>query len=123
MAIGRPCERCGQTIPRGRLCQRCRAPSEERRRARMARARAAHEERHPEHAALYRSPAWRRARAAVLERDGACQIGGACLGRLEVHHLTKLTAGGDPLDLTNLVALCQRHHRLVEQGTLRLKRT
>ena len=88
----------------------------------MAHARERHVERYPEHQQLYTSRAWARARAAVLDRDGGCVVGGGCQGRLEVHHVVKLTAGGEPVDLDNLVTLCQRHHRLIDRGQLRLKR-
>lgn len=53
---------------------------------------------------------WRRVRWAVLRRDGfRCQKCGKA-GRLEVHHVQALEAGGDPYDLGNLAAICRSCH-------------
>lgn len=58
-----------------------------------------------------RTPEWRRARAAALERAGnACSLDVAHTGRLEVHHNTYERRGAElPGDL---VVLCQACHRL-----------
>jgi HNH endonuclease len=55
----------------------------------------------------------RKARAQAFRRDcGECQEAGngPCAGRMEVHHVVPVTAGGEPYDVDNLVTLCQHHH-------------
>ena len=59
---------------------------------------------------LYRSTAWERVRRAVLTRCGRrCEACGRP-GRLEVHHVVPLAAGGAPLDVDNVRALCRACH-------------
>ena len=54
--------------------------------------------------------AWANARRRALERDfyrcTACHKP----GRLEVHHVEALTAGGDPYKVSNLRSLCTACH-------------
>ena len=61
------------------------------------------------HAAL-KTIAWERARRRSLERDfyrcTECQNP----GRLEVHHVQALRAGGQPYTLANLRTLCRACH-------------
>jgi hypothetical protein len=68
---------------------------------------------------------WGSARLDVLERDRyRCQAigpnGERCPAEgasLHVHHIASVIRdGGDPLDLSNLVALCSRCHPSVEAG-------
>jgi 5-methylcytosine-specific restriction endonuclease McrA len=55
--------------------------------------------------------AWRRARAAALDRDGhACVMCGSTRD-LEVDHIVRKRAGGTD-DLRNLRTLCHEHHHL-----------
>ena len=65
---------------------------------------------------VYRSKAWAGARAAARARAGfRCEkCGGA--GRLEVHHVVPLAAGGAPFDDRNLKVLCRRCHFMAEPG-------
>ena len=51
--------------------------------------------------------AWRKVRAAILERDAyrCCWCGGEAT---TVDHLVELAAGGDRLDPANLAAACHR---------------
>lgn len=65
---------------------------------------------------LYRSTAWAQVRRAVLARcRRRCEDCGAP-GWLEVHHVVPLAAGGAPLDLDNVRALCRRCHFRAEPG-------
>ena len=65
---------------------------------------------------VYGSKRWSRLRRMVLERAGRrCQRCGG-VGRLEVHHVRPLAAGGDPFDADNLSALCRRCHFSTEPG-------
>lgn len=67
------------------------------------------------HVEAARGRRWERARRAALERDGwRCgTCGGA--GRLEVHHVRALSAGGAAFELANLETMCRgchiEHHR------------
>lgn len=68
---------------------------------------------------IYEHPAWERARADALERDGhrctvARFLGGRCSKRLDVHHLEPVSEGGAAFDLDNLITACSRHHPMVE---------
>jgi 5-methylcytosine-specific restriction endonuclease McrA len=57
------------------------------------------------HAGRY-DEAWQRVRLVVLERDGyVCQWCGAAA--TTVDHVVELAAGGDRLELDNLVAACR----------------
>lgn len=68
-----------------------------------------------------KSRRWRSVRAEAIDRDGySCQFreGGEVCGAvadgnstwLEVHHILPLSRGGDPLDLGNLITLCNHCH-------------
>lgn len=48
--------------------------------------------------------------ATVIARDGGCVEEGPHAGRLEVDHVTPLSAGGTN-DPANLVTRCELHHR------------
>jgi uncharacterized protein (DUF2267 family) len=55
-------------------------------------------------------------RRAVLTRDQGCRWPGCQRHRyVDVHHVTYVSKGGKTR-LTNLVALCRSHHRLVHEG-------
>lgn len=60
---------------------------------------------------VYGRRAWRRARAAVLRREGGrCKLCGHA-GRLEIHHLDPLwRSSGNPFDVERLVAICRACH-------------
>ncbi len=68
----------------------------------------------------YTSPAWRRARADALSRDGSvCQavevfglLSRPCgaTTQLHVHHIVRPEDGGEPYALNNLTVLCDFHH-------------
>ena len=63
---------------------------------------------------------WDDLRARALARDGhRCVIGrlfgGTCHPTLDVHHVTPITEGGDPLALANVVTVCHSHHPVVER--------
>ena len=55
---------------------------------------------------IYKSPAWRRARAAVLERDEWECVRCHRYGHT-VHHISPLADGGAAYDLSNLQVLCR----------------
>lgn len=59
---------------------------------------------------VYATARWKRVRLAVIDRDGrrCTECGGA--GRLEVHHVRPIQAGGAPFDLDNLRTVCRRCH-------------
>ena len=58
-------------------------------------------------------PALRRALAA---RDGGCRFPGCDARRfIDAHHIRHWADGG-PTNLTNLIHLCTRHHRLLHEG-------
>jgi len=55
-------------------------------------------------------------RRALEARDGGCQFPGCtCKRWLDAHHIEHWARGGHT-ELTNLVQLCRRHHRLVHEG-------
>jgi hypothetical protein len=61
-------------------------------------------------------------RRAVRLRDGLCQFPGCHQKRhLDMHHLRPWGEGGGT-DLENLVGLCRRHHVLVHEGGLQVRR-
>lgn len=63
---------------------------------------------------FYSTPAWRRLRVHVLERDGhLCQIRGPkCqLDATEVDHIVPLVDGGAKLDAANCRASCAKCNR------------
>ncbi|MYK89162.1 MAG: HNH endonuclease [Acidobacteria bacterium] len=58
------------------------------------------------------SRAWRRVRAAVLERDDyRCQTPDCPATATEVHHVLPVHRGGAMFDASNLVSLCRPCHR------------
>ena len=67
---------------------------------------------------LLHSPEWRRVRELVRQRHGdACAMAdGACVGRLEVHHLVPVRDGGEPFDPDNCAVVCRHHHEVIERG-------
>jgi hypothetical protein len=55
-------------------------------------------------------------RRALHARDGGCRFPGCTARRrVDAHHIEHWARGGRT-DLTNLVALCRHHHRLVHEG-------
>lgn len=59
---------------------------------------------------------WENIRARIVERDGGCSarfLGTPCLGVVDVHHIRPREEGGTDED-DNLLALCHRHHPVVE---------
>lgn len=57
------------------------------------------------------SRAWRRLRAAVLERDDyRCQTPDCPATATEVHHVVPVAQGGAMFDVANLVSLCRACH-------------
>lgn len=64
---------------------------------------------------VYHTQDWNKARAYVLDRDGAlCTVarllGGHCHGLLHVHHVVPLASGGAAYDPDNLATVCAGHH-------------
>lgn len=60
-------------------------------------------------------------RRALRLRDGGCQFPGCPRKRfLDAHHLVHWVDGG-PTDLTNLILLCQRHHKSVHEDGFTLQ--
>lgn len=107
------CMGCGALVPRGEAhhyrCPPCAARYDERR----GRHRAAYEKKRPPRAKdpVLDSPAWRRLRKAILERDGyLCQLRlpGCTVTATTVDHIIPRARGGAPLDPTNLQAACRR---------------
>jgi 5-methylcytosine-specific restriction endonuclease McrA len=72
------------------------------------------------HQKVINTARWRQVRDRARARDNnECQHAGHdyCAGRLEVHHITKVTADSAlAFDLDNLITLCQHHHSLLERG-------
>lgn len=68
---------------------------------------------------IYSSLRWRVTRSRALSRDGhRCTVsrllGGACSGRLHVHHIHAVSEGGEPYELDNVATTCASHHPLWE---------
>ena len=61
------------------------------------------------HAALD-SRRWAAARRAALRRAGFRSEISGLVGKLEVHHRVKLSDGGDPYSLDNLVVMTRAEH-------------
>jgi hypothetical protein len=62
-----------------------------------------------------------RTRTVVEERDRGCRVPGCDHSRwLHIHHIEHWENGG-PSDTANLLALCQRHHRLHHLGRLGIR--
>src|SRR6188472_4206240 len=68
---------------------------------------------------VYDTRVWRE-----LPRDGSCVLAPLfpddCEGRTHYHHVVPVSRGGDPEG--PVVALCQRHHPMVEALTRRVTR-
>ena len=60
-------------------------------------------------------------RRALSARDTRCQFPGCSARRCDAHHIEHWMDGG-PTSLDNLVLLCRRHHRLVHEGGLTVRR-
>ena len=59
---------------------------------------------------------------ALRSRDGGCRFPGCTERRfVDAHHIEHWAHGGRT-DLSNLVHLCRRHHRLVHEGGYRIRR-
>lgn len=59
---------------------------------------------------FYKSPEWRRFRAAVLQERPRCQVAGCPRASCHVDHIRSLRKGGAPFDQANTQALCHPHH-------------
>lgn len=65
---------------------------------------------------------WRSARAAIMNRARyLCEHGGCLLPAKEVHHVVPLSDGGPRLKATNLIALCEEHHRAAHRNLRKKK--
>jgi len=66
----------------------------------------------------------RRLREAVYARDqGTCQYPGCGHTRwLQMHHLREWVADGGVTELENLIVVCSRHHRLIHEDGISLRR-
>lgn len=96
----RACHQCGRPHhDTGTTCPNCHKPKAPRRpQAKL-------------NQQVYRSAAWRQARAIALERDNhQCQHCGTDTG-LVVHHDIEVAPGMDPYDVDNLETLCRPCHR------------
>jgi hypothetical protein len=61
-------------------------------------------------------------RRALRARDGGCRFPGCTERRfVDAHHIEHWACGGRT-DMSNLVQLCRRHHRLVHEGGFRIRR-
>jgi 5-methylcytosine-specific restriction endonuclease McrA len=67
------------------------------------------------------SSRWKKTRATVKARDGACVACGSTAD-LEVHHLTPARAADDPFDVDDLVTLCRRCHAQADAARRRISR-
>jgi len=62
---------------------------------------------------FYQSPEWRRTKDEYIKHNSLCEL---CLSEGknkrsdDVHHITPLTAGGEPFSEDNLIALCDSCH-------------
>src|SRR5262245_33767224 len=64
---------------------------------------------------FYRSPAWRRLRAAVLERDAhQCTVRGCRDRAVVVDHIVGRRVGGSDT-LANLRSLCREHDQMIKE--------
>lgn len=60
-------------------------------------------------------------KAYVLERDHhTCHFKNNCSKILHIHHIIERSKGG-PNNLSNLITLCEKHHKLLHNGKLELK--
>ncbi len=109
------CSACGQFIAAGESVRgkhrECHLAAE--------RTRNNHRQRTEVHQRVINTSKWRKVRDHVRARDGhECQhADGSCYGRLEVHHLRKVTADLEgAFDPDNCVLLCQGHHKQLERS-------
>ena len=66
---------------------------------------------------------WRSARAAIMNRArNQCEHSGCHVPAVEVHHIVPLAEGGPRLHASNLIALCQDHHRKAHRVLRQKKR-
>jgi HNH endonuclease len=61
-------------------------------------------------------------RRALHHRDETCRFPG-CRGRIREGHHVQHWARGGPTTLTNLIALCRRHHRAVHEEGYQVTRS
>jgi hypothetical protein len=62
-------------------------------------------------------------RRALEARDKTCRFPGcANLARLDSHHIAHWTRDGGATELSNLLLLCKRHHRMVHEGGYTISR-
>lgn len=69
---------------------------------------------------FYQSTAWRKLATKVRRKQGKCMFCKKTVP-LDVHHVVYLF--NDPtrgLDMTNLVALCRKHHNEIHEGKLKV---
>src|SRR4051812_39352771 len=101
MAKHSPLRACIERLPDGRGCPRLAEPG----RSRCAE----HEQqRQAEQYDGRKSYQWQKTRQAVIARDRHCQHPGCTTAtELQIHHIDSDTTHND---LSNLVALCRRHH-------------
>jgi len=60
-------------------------------------------------------------KAYILERDHyACCFNDSCAKKLHVHHIIEKSKGGSN-NPSNLITLCEKHHKLLHSGLLELK--
>jgi 5-methylcytosine-specific restriction endonuclease McrA len=110
------CTACGQFIPAGEAVRgrhrECHLQAE--------RVRNNQRQRTEVHQRVINTSRWRHVRDRVRARDGnECQHAGHgyCAGRLEVHHVRKVTADLEgAFDPDNCVLLCQAHHKQLERS-------
>jgi hypothetical protein len=60
-------------------------------------------------------------RRALQARDGRCQFPGCIARRCYAHHLVHWAHGGST-GIDNLTLLCRRHHRLIHEGGIGIRR-
>jgi 5-methylcytosine-specific restriction protein A len=63
--------------------------------------------------AFHSSAKWQRARARYLRKHPVCETclkDGKVEVAVEVDHIDRIVDGGDPLDPSNLQAICRAHH-------------
>ena len=62
-------------------------------------------------------------RLAVAIRDRGCFQCGAPMHRCELHHIKEWNRDNGPTDIDNLVAVCRKHHMMLETENLQVIRT
>ena len=61
---------------------------------------------------FYSSPAWKKKRSEILDRDGYCTQCGSG-ENLEAHHMIPVKDGGEKLDNDNLMTVCKQCHNFL----------